>query len=454
MQENGPPPPPPPPRPPPSLPATYEEADFSKYDKMLKMLPEGAVRQKMMIDNISEGTIDAYFAGMEKKIPSPVHEAPKIPPNTPALPPAPPLPSRPPSARVPPPPATEDAPPPLPTAKCPPPLPARRPSTKPTPAAPTAQPAAPVANTRAAGVRARLAAMGMGTEAGKPPAPAPAPTPTPQLKEGPEKGRRTSLQRERRLSLQEKRLSAKLLVDAVKDTLGGEEPTPSSSGGVNVKSVQEKFKEVVATKNEAGAGVTIAKEAKGASVMPSKFKQKYFEESGRRRIMELFEEAGGQILFDQEEQLVQEGELVKYNRRNEPETKSYILTSVKFIYGKREGHKFKVDSSIPLAHMVLRFPLGEERKGSSGRYTFLIMSAKKSFHAMASVPEGFPVKVETDELYKNIRDVAHKAQVKTHGQPLKDDTFVMWAVRSGVEATSCSRCELPFTLFLRRHHCR
>lgn len=36
---------------------------FAKYDKMRKMLPEGAVRQKMMVEGIPEADIDAFFNG-------------------------------------------------------------------------------------------------------------------------------------------------------------------------------------------------------------------------------------------------------------------------------------------------------------------------------------------------------------------------------------------------------
>ncbi len=36
---------------------------FLKYDKMKKLLPEGAVRQKMMTEGISAADIDAFFDG-------------------------------------------------------------------------------------------------------------------------------------------------------------------------------------------------------------------------------------------------------------------------------------------------------------------------------------------------------------------------------------------------------
>lgn len=39
------------------------ENRFSKYEKMKKMLPEGAVRQKMAMDNISEADMDLFFSG-------------------------------------------------------------------------------------------------------------------------------------------------------------------------------------------------------------------------------------------------------------------------------------------------------------------------------------------------------------------------------------------------------
>lgn len=41
--------------------ASDEYNNFEKYDKMRKMLPEGAVRQKMASDGISEEDIEAYF---------------------------------------------------------------------------------------------------------------------------------------------------------------------------------------------------------------------------------------------------------------------------------------------------------------------------------------------------------------------------------------------------------
>ncbi|RYH10495.1 hypothetical protein EON65_39375, partial [archaeon] len=43
-----------------SAPAASTER-YAKYDKMRKMLPEGAVRQKMMVDGFSETEIEAYF---------------------------------------------------------------------------------------------------------------------------------------------------------------------------------------------------------------------------------------------------------------------------------------------------------------------------------------------------------------------------------------------------------
>ena len=46
---------------PPAPPA--EDERFAKYAKMKKMLPEGAVRQKMKVDGFSEDEIDAFFSG-------------------------------------------------------------------------------------------------------------------------------------------------------------------------------------------------------------------------------------------------------------------------------------------------------------------------------------------------------------------------------------------------------
>jgi hypothetical protein len=221
--------------------------------------------------------------------------------------------------------------------------------------------------------------------------------------------------------------------------------------GVTVK---QEFDSAVAATNKAGAGVMVATEGRTTSTMPSRFKQKYFVEDGRRRIMELFEEASGALEFDPEEQLLQEGLFTKYNRKNVPEVKTYLLTSRKLVYGIRNGPKLRIDLTIPLTACVLRYPVGHERKGGGGRYTFLVLNKKKSFHAGASVPDNHPAKPETDELFNNIRAAAHAAQTKEGGQPLPDDAFVLWAKRSGAEHKQCTRCEQKFGLLLRRHHCR
>ena len=47
----------------PAAPAPIADPRFEKYDKMKKMLPEGAVRQKMLTDGFSQADIDAYFSG-------------------------------------------------------------------------------------------------------------------------------------------------------------------------------------------------------------------------------------------------------------------------------------------------------------------------------------------------------------------------------------------------------
>jgi hypothetical protein len=41
--------------------AAKEREGYGKYDKMRRMLPEGAVRQKMEMDGISSSDIEAYF---------------------------------------------------------------------------------------------------------------------------------------------------------------------------------------------------------------------------------------------------------------------------------------------------------------------------------------------------------------------------------------------------------
>ena len=51
---------PPPPIPPP---AAVTNDKFEKYERMKKMLPEGAVRQKMKTDGLSESEIDAFWSG-------------------------------------------------------------------------------------------------------------------------------------------------------------------------------------------------------------------------------------------------------------------------------------------------------------------------------------------------------------------------------------------------------
>jgi hypothetical protein len=56
--------------PPPSLATAEGDASFSgsgdpryaKYDKMRQMLPEGAVRQKMMLEGFTETEMDKYFS--------------------------------------------------------------------------------------------------------------------------------------------------------------------------------------------------------------------------------------------------------------------------------------------------------------------------------------------------------------------------------------------------------
>ena len=53
---------PPPPPVPPTVPVELSgDSRLKTYDTMRKMLPEGAVRQKMKMDGIPDADIDAYF---------------------------------------------------------------------------------------------------------------------------------------------------------------------------------------------------------------------------------------------------------------------------------------------------------------------------------------------------------------------------------------------------------
>ncbi|KAJ1442627.1 hypothetical protein B484DRAFT_389988 [Ochromonadaceae sp. CCMP2298] len=63
--------------PPPLTPA--EAIRFAKYDKMAKMLPEGAVRQKMVGDGVDAADIDRFLRSIAKQPPS-AAAAPKPPP--------------------------------------------------------------------------------------------------------------------------------------------------------------------------------------------------------------------------------------------------------------------------------------------------------------------------------------------------------------------------------------
>jgi hypothetical protein len=67
----GPPPPPVPPSPA-QVSSTEEEADdpLRKYKKMKEMLPEGAVRQKMIVDGFSDEDISNFLSGMQISVPT------------------------------------------------------------------------------------------------------------------------------------------------------------------------------------------------------------------------------------------------------------------------------------------------------------------------------------------------------------------------------------------------
>jgi len=76
------------PKPPTLSPA--EAIKFAKYEKMLKMLPEGAVRQKMTADGFAEADIDKFFAaknaastttGAKKKASGPAAPVVELPPE-------------------------------------------------------------------------------------------------------------------------------------------------------------------------------------------------------------------------------------------------------------------------------------------------------------------------------------------------------------------------------------
>ena len=96
--------PPPPPVPPPVV---CGDSRYKKYDTMRKMLPEGAVRQKMMVDGFEPSEIDSYFAcsgsdGTGTSLPAPPSTARPPPPGPPSTA-RPPPPGPPPTARPPPP---------------------------------------------------------------------------------------------------------------------------------------------------------------------------------------------------------------------------------------------------------------------------------------------------------------------------------------------------------------
>ncbi|KAJ1412827.1 P-loop containing nucleoside triphosphate hydrolase protein, partial [Ochromonadaceae sp. CCMP2298] len=80
MGPGRPPPPPPGKAIPPASPGVPPEV-FEKYSRMRRMLPEGAVRQKMMVDGFAQGDIDSFFAGPEAPPAAPAPESPVAEPD-------------------------------------------------------------------------------------------------------------------------------------------------------------------------------------------------------------------------------------------------------------------------------------------------------------------------------------------------------------------------------------
>jgi hypothetical protein len=192
---------------------------------------------------------------------------------------------------------------------------------------------------------------------------------------------------------------------------------------------------------------------------PSKFRDKFFHGAGRSRIMDLQLEMRGAYNFQSDELLVREGDMTKFNRRNEAENKYFILTTKNIIYGKKVADdKITVDRVISLQGVVVKFP-DESAKEPNGNYTFILLCAAKCFHLSARVgtaDSDAEVKEATNSWFKDMKETITAEQVAKQGEALSDDAFNMWAVRKAdAEAVkNCYRCTVEFGFFTRRHHCR
>ncbi len=158
---------------------------------------------------------------------------------------------------------------------------------------------------------------------------------------------------------------------------------------------------------------------------------------------------GGQASFATDEYIVKEANLDKYNRWNKTQTRYFILTTKRLIYGKwKDETHFKVLNILPLG--ILQAQLAEDKERvQKGVDTFILLSYDKSFHVKSLNNN---VK-ENEEWVKLI----NKASALDRGTDGTDMAIALWDVRKNdpdIDVTKCFLCDRDFGFINRRHHCR
>lgn len=251
----------------------------------------------------------------------------------------------------------------------------------------------------------------------------------------------------------EKRMSARLLVERVEEQVGE-------------MTITEDFNRAVASHNEKGGGLTVAKKVGVTDdIMPSTFLKKNIDLGDKAdRLRHFSDESLGRVEFIEGELFVGEGYFLKYNRRNVVDKKYFFLTTHSLRYGQRDPKtkRYKPDFEVPLTSVVVRFPRSDEKRNEKldGMKTFLVMTPRKSFHARAidlgSEEQLGEQTANTERMCDEWRKLCQETQIKKNGVALADDRFTLWSVRaSGTDgATQCKSCSCAFTMLRRRHHCR
>ena len=227
---------------------------------------------------------------------------------------------------------------------------------------------------------------------------------------------------------------------ATKPTEGASNILKSLGEDVPVTQTQSKRSNTTTTVTDtAGATTGLENEMKSITISA--------EDEQRRNVIQAA--VGAQASLAVDEIILKEANLDKYNRWNQIQTRYFILTSKRLMYGKwTDEQHFKCLNILPLG--ILHAQMADEKEQlAKGVNTFILLSYDKSFH----------VKSMNNIVSENQGwvDAINEASNHLRGGDGSEMAIALWDVRKNdpsINITQCYLCEAPFGLINRRHHCR